>query len=431
MNRDRKTVLIRLLIIGALLFVSSPSQGQEEPSDCVELGALAYDNWTTADAGGVGVLPTDVLNADYIRCKACHGWDRRGTEGGYVRRTRIETRPNAGAGDADASSRVIETGKVTSDMILHSLTGRSYTDGTASWVPLEPDHSAVNKADHARGYTLGNQHPDFSPQGPNWQKGIPSDLQIGCIVDFLNYEDGDPARYFAKIDPGQDPVLYTIVETADASAGEAFFLASCDGCHTVDFVTDYLKGDGKFSELAHKARWGIPGSTMERRAMGDPTAQDIADLLLFLQQASGTGFALTPGLTGTWWNADRAGEGFLVEFGYSTGALTLFASFYTFDDMGNQAWLVAQPTGGALPESGTDVPVDVFLVTGPMWGDDFDPGDRDLMAWGTGVFSFPGCTSGSVTLTPGAEAIAMGYTELSYGLTRDLLTSGVACPTAD
>jgi hypothetical protein len=199
----------------------------------------------------------------------------------------------------------------------------------------------------------------------------------------------------------------------------------------VEYVVDYVKGDGKFSELAHKARWGVPDSPMERRAMGDPTAQEVADLLLFLQQASGTGFALNPGLTGTWWNADRPGEGFLLEFGYSSGALTLFASFYTFDDMGNQAWLVAQPTGGALPASGTDVPVDVFLVTGPMWGDDFDPNDRNVMAWGTGMFSFPGCATGSVTLTPGAEAIARGYTELSYGLRRDLLTPGVACPTAD
>jgi hypothetical protein len=159
------------LLASALCMAGSGTVlGQDGSSDCVELGALAYDNWTKADAGGTGVVPTDVQNVDYIRCKACHGWDRLGTDGGYVRR-------------------------------------------------MEPAHSATNKADHSRGYTLGNQHPDFSPQGANWQKGIPSDLQIGCIVDFLNFEDGDPARYFAKIDPGQDPVQCTIVDDADASAG--------------------------------------------------------------------------------------------------------------------------------------------------------------------------------------------------------------------
>ena len=44
------------------------------------------------------------------RCKACHGWDRRGTDGGYVRRSREETRPNAGTGDGDSTSREIVTG---------------------------------------------------------------------------------------------------------------------------------------------------------------------------------------------------------------------------------------------------------------------------------------------------------------------------------
>jgi mono/diheme cytochrome c family protein len=315
-------------------------------------------------------------------------------------------------------------------MILHSLTGRSYNDGTGSWVALAPDHTAANKAAHSSGFTLGNQHPDFSPQGVNWQKGIPSDLQIGCLVDFLNFEDGDPSRYFAEIDTSQEPVLYTIVHTADAGSGEVFFNEVCSDCHSLDFVLDYLKGDGKFSELAHKARWGIPDTTMERQAMGDPTGQEIANLLLYLQQAGGTGFALNPGLTGTWWNAARAGEGFLVEFGYSSGALTLFASFYTYDNMGNQAWLVASPTAG-LEEGSNSAEITVYQVTGPMWGADFNPDDRVTTTWGTGTFAFDSCTSGSVSLTPGEDAQAEGYTELSYALTRDLLISGVACPTAN
>jgi mono/diheme cytochrome c family protein len=426
-----RSFLIHALIVVLLLVAPGLALGQQQPSDCVELGAAAFDDWTRAGAGGVGLLPTDVPDRDYVRCTACHGWDRRGMEGGYARRSRTASRPNAGAGDVDTSSRVITTGKVTADMILHSRTGRSYADGSASWVPLEPEHSAANKAAHSNGYTLGNQHPDFSPQGVNWQKGIPSDLQIGCLVEFLNFEGGDPAQYFAQIDATQEPVLYTIVDTADAASGEALFNDRCESCHTLNFVLGYLQGDGRFSELAHKARWGVPDSAMSRHAMGDPTEQDIADLLLYLQQQGGTGFALNPGLTGTWWNAAREGEGFMLEFGNSNDALTLFASFYTYDNMGNQAWLVASPTGGSLPESGTDAPVDLFLVTGPMWGDDFNPDDRNVMQWGTGTFSFPGCSSGSVTLKPGAEAQGMGYTELSYELTRDLLKSGIACPSAN
>jgi hypothetical protein len=222
--------------------------------------------------------------------------------------------------------------------------------------------------------------------------------------------------------------LYTIVDTADAAAGETFMNDHCIGCHTEQWLLDYLAQDGKFSEFAHKARWGSPG-VMPRAAIGNPTAQDVADMMLYLQETGGNGFALNPGLTGNWWNSTRGGEGFVLEIGFSNGVLTFAASFYTYDNMGNQAWLVAQPTEGLTAGSDT-VEVTVYQVTGPMWGDDFDPNDRNLVVWGTGTFTFPSCTSASFTLTPGADAQAAGYTELSYDLTRDLLAPGIACPTA-
>lgn len=143
-------------------------------------------------------------------------------------------------------------------------------------------------------------------------------------------------------------------------------------------------------------------------------------------------FGLDPGLTGTWWNAARDGEGFVLQFGYipTTKTLTLFASFYTYDDMGNQAWLVALPTAGSVPTAGVAVEVTVYRVTGPMWGAGFSPDDRVLMTWGTGTFTFPTCTTGSVSLVASDEAKAMGFTDLAYDLTReDFLGTATACPT--
>ena len=276
-------VILSLAFTGAV-------QAQEAPSDCVQMGAMAYDNWTKNDSGGTGSLPDGVGSADYIRCKACHGWDRMGTDGGYVRRSRRSSRPNAGAGDGDTTPRMIETGMVTAEMILHEGTGRSSADGSDSWVELDETHSAANKAAHANGFTLGNQHPDFSVDGP-------TDMQIDCLVEFLNFADADSSVYFADINPEQNPVLYTIVDTADAAAGETFFNSSCAGCHDLQFALDYLTGDGKFSEFAHKVRWGAPDTSMSRSAKGNPTAQNVADAMLYLQQQGGTGFALNPGLT--------------------------------------------------------------------------------------------------------------------------------------
>ena len=420
--------LVTSTIIPSLLLFSGLALAQ---SECVETGALAYENWTKVDAGGTGSLPEGVVNQDYIRCKACHGWDHQGTDGGYVRRSRRETRPNAGAGDGDSTSRVIstESGDVTADQIMHTGTGRMYAQGTGSWVPLDEVFSADNTAAHAGGYTLGNQHPDFSTGGMTQD-------QADCLAEFLNFEDGASSAYFSNINPSQNPVLYTMVDTADAAAGETFYGDNCTGCHGDPAgespigapgggILAYLTGDGKFSEFSHKARWGIPDESMTRAAMGSPTSADVANMMLWLQEEGGTGFALNSGLTGTWWNAARSGEGFILDFGVPGDVLTLFGSFYTYDDMGNQVWLTAESTA----INGTVATVNVFITSGAMWGDDFDPADVVRTVWGTGTFTFPSCTSGSVSLVPNAEMMAMGYMDLTYGLTRDAIKSGIACPT--
>jgi hypothetical protein len=413
-----KPSVISAIFAGLMIWVSGLTLAQEDPGECVEMGALAFDNWTTVDAGGSGNTPGGVQSPDYIRCKACHGWDRRGLDGGYVRRSRQESRPNAGAGDGDASSRAIVTGSVTENQVLHTGRGRSYAQGQGSWVELDDQASAANTAAHAGGYTLGNQHPDFSSGGLTQE-------QIGCLVEFLNFEDGDPDRYFSDINTSQDPVLYTVVESANLEVGEAFFEINCEDCHTLTSVLAYLEGDGKFSELAHKARWGVPDSDMTRKAMGNPDSDDIADLMLYLQDAGGTGFVMTPGLTGTWWNGlDRTGEGLLFEVGYSNGVLTIFVTFYTYDDEGKQTWLIAQ---GVVTDDMVDV--DISITEGPVWGDAYNPDNLSVIPWGSGALIFSSCKSGALSLMPNEEMRGRGFTNLAYDIRRDLLDSGIACPT--
>jgi len=424
--------LVISTIIPSLFLFSSFALAQEEPSECVATGAMAFENWTKEDSGGTGDLPDGVESKDYIRCKACHGWDRRGTDGGYVERSRKDTRPNAGDGDGDSTSRAIVTGTVTADQIAHAGSGRTYAQGKGSWVALADPASAVNTAAHQEGYTLGNQHPDFSG-GPMTQD------QVDCLMEFLNFENGDPSVYFSAINPSVKPVLYTIVSTADAAAGETFYADNCAGCHGDPAqdsspiplpdgggVLSYLDGDGKYSELAHKTRWGIPDTSMTRDAIGSPSAADIANLLLWLQEVGEDGFAMNPGLTGTWWNGlARDGEGVLLEVGKSLGVPTIFAAMYTYDSMGNQAWLVMQGT-----VMGDMADVLVWITDGPVWGDNYNPADYNRMDWGSGTFMFTSCGLGAMSLMPNEAMLAAGYSDLAYDLNReDLLERGIACPT--
>ncbi len=423
MKNEMKLDIFRIGVL--VLFLSLPfaAVAQDPPSACVGMGALAFDNWTKVDSGGTGVVPVGAPDKDYIRCKACHGWDRRGTEGGYARRSRKSSRPNAGAGDADLTPRAIVTGSVTADMIAHAGTGRSYDDGTGSWVDLGTMHNGGNKAAHVGGYTLGNQHPDFSAAGVNGTDLVPSQEQLDCLAEFLNFADADPAVYFANINPGTNHALYTIVDTADSDAGSIFWSNSCEGCHDSpeEFVLGYLDGDGKYSELAHKARWGSPDSDMTREAMGNPTSADIANLMLYLQGLNGTGFTITGGVAGAWADAARDGEGFLVDVALVGEEKFLIVSFYTFDSMGNQTWLIGV---GAI--DGDTATVNFEAPTGAMWGMNFDPADVNKTPWGTGVFTFT-CESGTAVLTPNANMMGMGFTDLNYVMAR-ITETDIACP---
>lgn len=292
-----------VLIISLLCLGWSPAVvAKPEPGACVEKGALVWSDWTSIDAGGSG-MPAGETVRDYVQCKSCHGWDRRGTNGGFVRRTRTAQRPNAGLGDSNNTSRDIAPGMgdyyhITANEVLHTGIGRAFEDGSASWSELGDDPSLAEIVAHVNGYTLGNLHPDFSMTGANSGDTVLTQNQIDCVVEFVNFGDSDPKFYFDSIDTKKNPAKYTINSSASIAAGETFYVQSCQSCHgdpASDHQGDnggkpaggmlaFLRVDGNYSEFVHKARWGVPDTIMTRAAIGSPTSQNMIDMMLYLQE---------------------------------------------------------------------------------------------------------------------------------------------------
>ena len=424
-----------------LCFSAGTLTAQSPPNSCVEMGALAWDDWTTADAGGSG-KPTGESESDYLRCKSCHGWDRLGTDGGYVRRKREAGRPNAGAGDSDMTSRNISTGlgnidDFTAADILHEQIGRSYSDGSGSWVPLNPDHIATNKTDHARGYTLGNQHPDFGTGGINAGDTILTLDQAVCLAEFINSGHSKPGAYFTYINTLMNPVLYTINPGGSNEDGKAFYDRICLACHgepAIDHdgsngghpnggILAYLARDGKFSELVHKARWGIPDTVMTRSVLDYPDANDMINLLTYLQEAGATGFAITGGISGTWWDAERDGEGFLIDVAPRDAGWVVVASYYAYNDLGEQLWL-----NGSGVSSGNSVVVNAQITDGGSFGTDFNKDDVNKDFWGDIEMEFSSCGLGHVTLRPTQDMLdaGLGFEIFDFDINR--LTPANTCP---
>lgn len=135
-------------------------------------------------------------------------------------------------------------------------------------------------------------------------------------------------------------------------------------------------------------------------------------------------FPMEAGLNGNWWNGpQRSGEGAQIEIADGGGASKVFvATIYSYDDMGNQVFLVA-----VGPVTGDTAEVDVFITDGGVWGDGFDPALVNENQWGTGTFTSDSCEAISMELRPNAEYQAQGYSDLSYGLIR-LTTPVIPCP---
>lgn len=420
-------LLIPLLCLG----LSTATWAKPEPDACIELGALAYDNWTSTDGGGSG-LPAGESEKDYLRCKSCHGWDRLGMKGGYVRRTRTAERPNAGLGDPDTTSRDIAPGlgdyyHIRDHEVLHTGVGRSFEDGSGSWVELSQDPVA-----HATGYTLGNQHPDFSTTGANAGDTVLTQDQVDCLVDFVNFGDADPKFYFSSIDTSRNPAQYTIHDGASAIAGRTFYETNCMACHGEpedDFnganngkpeggMLAYLQGDGKYSEFVHKARWGIPDTIMTRSTIGTPTSQDMIDVMLYLQEFTASDFVVTSGISGNWYDPQRDGEGFMIDVAKDD---VVAVSFYTYDTLGEQMWII-----GAGTVNGDVFEIDFEVTDGGIYGSAFDPLLVNHYQWGTGTFTFTSCYAGRAEITPNANYSGEFETQ-TIDLSR--LTLPVSCGT--
>lgn len=247
----KKHIIVPIVTTGIFLLAGSAYSGDEggDPFN----GGLIWSNWTDEVAGGSGYPEGyDSKKKDFLRCKACHGWDGMGANGGYVRRSAKDSRPNPTPG-TDLSAKF---GSATSEEVLYSEKGRKFSD--------------YSKAMPAFG-----------------QKGGLTEQQVKDVVAFLNA--GPKIGEFATLDISSKPVTYTFKDP-DLKAGESLYTANCASCHDADgngsdmSLQEYFSKDGKYSEGFHKAIYGAGGkSDMTREASGNLNGKQAADILAYIQ----------------------------------------------------------------------------------------------------------------------------------------------------
>jgi len=136
--------------------------------------------------------------------------------------------------------------------------------------------------------------------------------------------------------------------------------------------------------------------------------------------SGGTGdLPLAGRLNGTYFDSARSGEGVLVDFFDAGSNKGVFLSWYTYDDVGNQMWLVGNAT---LAPGATTVDVPMIVTRGARFGPSFRPGDVQRIGWGTVTLRFPNCT----TAVMNYRRVQDGQTG-GFSLGRLGLASGVSC----
>jgi thiosulfate dehydrogenase len=230
-------------------------------------GGTMYDKFWTPETGWNQSDPNlTTFNAygDFFRCKQCHGWDRKASEGAYIGRGPTATRPKV------SPVNLIEhaehhTPQELFDALWTSTGRRSVT----------ADLSTYNPAGTAE---QGDQMPDLTE--------IMTEEQVWDLVKFLKEEANDTDLLYDLSTTGTYPngtaTYSSIGAGGNAANGDATFAATCAGCHGADGRAILVDGEytvGSFLrakpyETQHKVKFGQPGTSM-----GSGLVTEIDDIL--------------------------------------------------------------------------------------------------------------------------------------------------------
>ncbi|HET6604542.1 MAG TPA: hypothetical protein VFG21_10090 [Xanthomonadaceae bacterium] len=116
-----------------------------------------------------------------------------------------------------------------------------------------------------------------------------------------------------------------------------------------------------------------------------------------------------PGVSGSWYDPGRSGEGFVVQLLPDGRAFAIWFTYPPVGEAGDQAWLLA--IDGRIDGDTIEFP-QVLRPHGASFGDDFDPAQVQYEQWGTLQFHFQDCGHMSASWS-GPPAWGSGTVELT------------------
>lgn len=111
-----------------------------------------------------------------------------------------------------------------------------------------------------------------------------------------------------------------------------------------------------------------------------------------------TGAVFNAGISGSWYNPDQDGQGWVIEM---VSATQFLFYFYGYDDAGEQLWLL----GVSDDISGATVTVDTLRFSGMGFGGNFDPTSKSYESVGSTTFEFSNCDAVTVSFVSSVDEL--------------------------
>ena len=239
-------------------------------------------------------------------------------------------------------------------------------------------------------------------------------LTMGAINDALNAvgDSPDPIPDFAG-QPGKNTFYIGVEEETELNEG---FIAAVGGANYSSTLWTRCEEEGADNcvlgaaileadqNFTYAALSRTDGSTCTNAPPPEPPPAGSFDII--------------PCITGSWYLLARDGQGYNIEILGSGLDMRMLAYFYTYDDDGDQMWLV-----GEGDVDGDTAVVPVQRTSGPSYGDDYNPADVVRENWGTLTFTFTSKDTGTV-----ARSSTTGFGTTIVDIDRLTSVSGLSCP---
>ena len=308
-----------------------------------------------------------------------------------------------------------------------------------------PDAQGIGSAGRVYVYTFdGNQYsrtgtlPGVSDDNFGWYIDVDDENSNRAVITAIDLADDGAAYLFERNGndwtqtqriESEEPALNDLYGVYARFRGDDLAIGAENGKGPdVGRLYLYREEGGTFSfsqsleapndadGVFYSSRFDFDDDQLAVSANGAQVDGGTTKFFLYEREGSASSFAINPGVSGVWFNADRDGEGVVMEL-LDNGTLNFY--WYTYDTDGNQLWLL----GTGVIDGDTATLDDVFRTSGPVFGEGFDTADLDVVRWGNASVRFDPDCMGAVLSYAGPS----GYGSGTLILSRLAGISGLEC----